>query len=100
MQETSTFANILSMATTAATLCFVISSMLAAGAGLTVTRILAALSNVRLTALTLLINFVLMPLVAVLLAKILRLDEAFGIGLLLLGCAAGAPFLPKLAELA
>ena len=28
------------------------------------------------------------------------LDEPLGIGLLLLGCAAGAPFLPKLAELA
>jgi BASS family bile acid:Na+ symporter len=30
----------------------------------------------------------------------LWLDEPFGLGLLLLGCAAGAPFLPKLAELA
>ncbi len=28
------------------------------------------------------------------------MDEPFGIGLLLLACAAGAPFLPKLAELA
>ena len=34
------------------------------------------------------------------LAKVLWLDEPFGVGLLLLGCAAGAPFLPKLAELA
>ena len=34
------------------------------------------------------------------LAKMLWLDEPFGLGLLLLGCAAGAPFLPKLAELA
>jgi bile acid:Na+ symporter, BASS family len=31
---------------------------------------------------------------------VLWLDEPFAIGLLLLGCAAGAPFLPKLAELA
>ena len=37
---------------------------------------------------------------AVALAKGLWLDETFGVGLLLLGCAAGAPFLPKLAELA
>lgn len=29
----------------------------------------------------------------------LRLEEPFGVGLLLLGSAAGAPFLPKLAEL-
>ena len=45
-------------------------------------------------------NFVLMPLGALALAKVLWLDNSFGIGLLLLGCAAGAPFLPKLAELA
>ena len=48
----------------------------------------------------LLANFVLMPLGALALAKVLWLDEPFGVGLLLLGCAAGAPFLPKLAELA
>ena len=30
----------------------------------------------------------------------LRLDQPLGVGILLLGCAAGAPFLPKLAELA
>jgi bile acid:Na+ symporter, BASS family len=48
----------------------------------------------------LLANFVLMPLVAFALGKVLWLDEPFGIGLLVLGCAAGAPFLPKLAELA
>ena len=41
-----------------------------------------------------------MPLGALGLAKVLSLDEPFGVGLLLLGCAAGAPFLPKLAELA
>src|ERR1700745_805268 len=41
-----------------------------------------------------------MPAGAVAWAKALRLDEPFGIGLLVLGCAAGAPFLPKLAELA
>jgi BASS family bile acid:Na+ symporter len=41
-----------------------------------------------------------MPLGALALAKMLWLDEPFGLGLLLLGCAAGAPFLPKLAELA
>jgi bile acid:Na+ symporter, BASS family len=41
-----------------------------------------------------------MPLGALALAKVLWLDEPFGVGLLLLGCAAGAPFLPKLAELA
>ena len=58
------------------------------------------LRNARLVMLALLANFVLMPLGALALAKVLWLDEPFGVGLLLLGCAAGAPFLPKLAELA
>src|SRR5205814_289303 len=72
----------------------------AMGAGLTLTRIIEPLRNVRLVLFALVANFVLMPAGAVALAKALRLDEPFGVGLLLLGCAAGAPFLPKLAELA
>jgi BASS family bile acid:Na+ symporter len=74
--------------------------MLAMGAGLTVARIIEPLRNVRLVLFALVANFVLMPAGAVALAKALRLDEPFGVGMLLLGCAAGAPFLPKLAELA
>lgn len=92
--------NLLSKAATVAMLSFVVSSMLAMGAGLTVTRIIEPLRNVRLVLLALVANFVLMPLCAFALAKVLGLDEPFGVGLLLLGCAAGAPFLPKLAELA
>jgi BASS family bile acid:Na+ symporter len=91
---------LLSMAATVAMLSFVVTSMLAMGAGLTVAQISAPLRNARLVVLALLANFVLMPLAALALAKALWLDEPFGIGLLLLGCAAGAPFLPKLAELA
>ena len=91
---------LLSKAATIAMLSFVVSSMLAMGAGLTVPQIAEPLRNVRLVVLTLLANFVVMPLGALALAKMLWLDEPFGIGLLLLGCAAGAPFLPKLAELA
>jgi bile acid:Na+ symporter, BASS family len=92
--------NLLSKAATVAMLSFVVSSMLAMGAGLTVARIIEPLRNVRLVLLALFANFVLMPIGAVALAKVLRLEEPFGVGLLLLGCAAGAPFLPKLAELA
>jgi bile acid:Na+ symporter, BASS family len=91
---------LLSKAATVAMLSFVVSSMLAMGAGLTVSQISEPLRNARLVILALLANFVLMPLGAVALTKVLWLDEAFGVGLLLLGCAAGAPFLPKLAELA
>ena len=92
--------DLLSKAATVAMLSFVVSSMLAMGTGLTVARIIEPLRNARLLVLALLANFVLMPLGAFALGKVLRLDEPFGIGLLVLGCAAGAPFLPKLAELA
>jgi BASS family bile acid:Na+ symporter len=91
---------LLSKAATVAMLSFVVTSMLAMGAGLTVSQISAPLRNTRLVVFALLANFVLVPLAAIALAKVLWLDEPFGIGLLLLGCAAGAPFLPKLAELA
>jgi BASS family bile acid:Na+ symporter len=91
--------DLLSKAATVAMLSFVVSSMLAMGTGLTVTRIIEPLRNARLLVLALLANFVLMPLGALALGKVLWLDEPFGIGLLVLGCAAGAPFLPKLAEL-
>jgi BASS family bile acid:Na+ symporter len=91
---------LLSKAVTVAMLSFVVSSMLAMGASLTVSQIFDPLRNVRLVVLALVANFVLMPLGAFALAKVLWLDEPLGVGLLLLGCAAGAPFLPKLAQLA
>jgi BASS family bile acid:Na+ symporter len=91
---------LLSKASTVAMLSFVVSSMLAMGTGLTVSQISEPLRNTRLVTLALLANFVVMPLGALVLAKVLWLDEPFGVALLLLGCAAGAPFLPKLAELA
>jgi bile acid:Na+ symporter, BASS family len=91
---------LLSKAVTVAMLSFVVSSMLAMGTALSVSQIVEPLRNVRLVVLALLANFMLMPLGAFALAKMLSLDEPLGIGLLLLGCAAGAPFLPKLAELA
>jgi BASS family bile acid:Na+ symporter len=92
--------DLLSKAATVAMLSFVVSSMLAMGTGLTVAKITEPLRNARLLVLALLANFVLMPLGAFALGKVLWLEEPFGIGLLVLGCAAGAPFLPKLAELA
>src|SRR5688572_31360863 len=82
-----------------ATLVFVLSSMLATGLGLTVSEITTPLRNARLVLLSLLANFVLMPLAALALAATLRLDQPLGVGLLLLGTAAGAPFLPKLAQI-
>ena len=83
-----------------AMLAFVVSSMLAVGVSLTVGQILDPLRNVKLVCLSLLANFVLMPVAALAIARLLRLDQPLGIALILLGAAAGAPFLPKLAGLA
>jgi bile acid:Na+ symporter, BASS family len=83
-----------------ALLVFVVSSMLAVGLSLTVGQILVPLRNARLVILSLVANFVLMPLAALLIARVLRLDQPLGVALLLLGGAAGAPFLPKLAGVA
>src|ERR671913_160576 len=90
---------ILNKASNLAMLSFVVSSMLAMGMSLTVRQIIEPLRNIRLVAFTLAANFILMPLLAVGLAKLLRIEEPFAVGLLVLGCAAGAPFLPKLADL-
>jgi bile acid:Na+ symporter, BASS family len=91
---------LLQKATSVAMLIFVLSSMLAMGLGLTVSQISTPLRHARLVVLSLLANFVVMPLAALALAALLRLDQPLGVGLLLLGTAAGAPFLPKLAQIA
>jgi bile acid:Na+ symporter, BASS family len=91
---------LLSKAVPIAMLTFVVSSMLAVGLGLTIAQIMEPLRNGKLVFVALLANFVLMPLGALAIARVLRLDQPLGIGLLLLGAAAGAPFLPKLAGIA
>jgi BASS family bile acid:Na+ symporter len=91
---------LLSKAVPIAMLAFVVSSMLAVGVSLTTRQIVAPLRNGKLVFLALLANFVLMPLGALGIARLLRLDQPLGIALLLLGTAAGAPFLPKLAGIA
>jgi bile acid:Na+ symporter, BASS family len=78
---------------------FVLSSMLGMGLGLRVSEIVAPLRNWRLVVLALVANFVVMPFVALALTRVLGLQESMGIGLLLLGLAAGAPFLPTLAQI-
>jgi len=79
---------------------FVVSSTLSVGLALTLQQIATPLRNGRLVALSLLANFVLGPIVAIGLARLLGLDEPLSIGLLLVGVAGGAPFLLKLADLA
>jgi BASS family bile acid:Na+ symporter len=82
------------------TLTFVITSMLAMGLSLTMPQILAPLRNGRLVALALAANLVVVPATGFLLSRIIPLDADLQIGLILFGCAAGAPTLPKLAQIA
>jgi BASS family bile acid:Na+ symporter len=82
------------------TLAFVVTSMLAMGLSLTVPQIIAPLRNARLVLLALAANFVIVPFVGFLLSRIVPLEQDLQIGLILFSCAAGAPFLPKLAQIA
>jgi BASS family bile acid:Na+ symporter len=79
---------------------FVVSSMLAVGLSLTVGQIVAPLRNAKLVIFALLANFVLMPLAAMAIVKLLQLDGSLGAALLLLATASGAPFIPVLARMA
>jgi len=81
-------------------LVFVIGSMTSMGLSLKMDQIIAPLKNAKLVVLALLANFILVPAVAYLITLVIPLDESVEIGLILLSTAAGAPFLPKLAEVA
>ncbi|WP_336922852.1 bile acid:sodium symporter family protein [Aquipuribacter sp. SD81] len=84
----------------AALLGFVVASMLATGLALEPGPVLRPLRDGRLVAALLLVNFVLVPLVGAGLVLVLPLDDADAAAVVLLGCCAGAPFLPRLAQLA
>jgi BASS family bile acid:Na+ symporter len=81
-------------------LVFVIGSMASMGLSLKMAQIVAPLKNAKLVIMALLANFILIPAVAYAITLVMPLDESVAIGLILLSTAAGAPFLPKLAEVA
>lgn len=79
---------------------YVVSGMLVVGMSERLGDVMAPLKDLRMVAVALAVNFVAAPLLAFLLTRIIPLQPAHAIGLLLLGGAAGAPFVPKLAEVA
>jgi predicted Na+-dependent transporter len=91
---------ILNSLSNGAVLLFVVTTMLAMGLSLTFSQIFAPLRQWKLTVRVLLANFVLVPALAFALTLLIPLSDPLKIGLLLLGAAAGAPFLPKLAQFA
>jgi predicted Na+-dependent transporter len=81
-------------------LTFVVGSMLAMGLSLTTAQILQPLKNARMVILTLLSNFVFVPLLAFVIARVIPLGEPLQIGLIVLSTVAGAPFLVKEVQVA
>jgi predicted Na+-dependent transporter len=91
--------DVLTVVTQVGVLAFVVASMAAMGLGLTIDRVVGPLRDLRTVALLLLANFVVVPLVAIVLARVLPVGSATATALVIYGCCAGAPFLPKLAQM-
>lgn len=81
-------------------LVFVICSMLSMGLSLTIAEITAPLKNTSLVIKSLIASFVLVPILGFVLATVMPVTEGAAIGLIVVACAAGAPFLPKLVQVA
>jgi len=79
-------------------LLFVVTSMLAMSLSLSAQQMTQPLKNVRLVVIALLANFVLVPLLAYAIIKLIPIEQSLQIGVILLGTAAGAPFIPKLVQ--
>ncbi|PWS35200.1 hypothetical protein DFH01_23130 [Falsiroseomonas bella] len=77
-------------------LIFMAGSLLEMGLGLSVTEALKGLRNPRFLAYGVLFAFILGPLVAWVLTRIIPLEEPYAAGLLLLAMAPCAPFLPMM----
>ena len=93
-------ADVLTVIVKLSAIVFVLSSMLAMGLSLTIPQIVAPLRNLKLVILALAVNFVAVPLLVWGIQAVMNLDQDIYTGLLLMATAAGAPFLPKLAQTA
>ena len=78
---------------------FIVFTMLGAGLNLTIQQIWEPLRSPRLVILSLLTNFVLVPVFVYLLVQIVPLSEGLRDGLLIMAVASGPPALPKLAQI-
>jgi BASS family bile acid:Na+ symporter len=81
-------------------LIFVLGTIISMGLGLTMAQITGPMRNVRFVIMALLANFVVVPVAAIILTRVIPLDKALVTGLILVSLAAGAPGLPKMAEFA
>ncbi len=77
---------------------FMIGNLLDMGLQLKLTEALAGLRNVRFVSFSIIWGFCLCPALAYLLTRIIPLDPFYGMGMVLLGMAPCAPFLPPMVE--
>lgn len=91
--------DVLTVITQVGVLTFVVAGMGGLGLGLTVDQILTPLRDVRIVVGVLVANFVIVPAVAIVAARALPMDDAASAAVILIGCCAGAPFMPTLAKL-
>jgi bile acid:Na+ symporter, BASS family len=77
---------------------FMVGNLLDMGLRLKVEEAIGALKNARFVTLTLLWGFILLPGLAYLLTVVVPLEPPYAIGLLLLGLAPCAPFLPPMVD--
>lgn len=85
---------------TVTTFVFTVSSMLSVGMSFSVRELFAPLRSIRLVLEILAINFVLIPLLAIVVIREFSPPPAHGLGLFLIVAAAGAPFVIKLVSAA
>jgi len=79
---------------------FVITTMVSMGLGLKVSQIIQPLKNIKLISVVIGTNFLLVPLATLGIVSFLPIDEGARIALIILSLSAGAPFTPKLVEIA
>jgi len=77
-------------------LIFMVGNLLDMGLRLNLKEAMGGLKNVRFVALSLLWGFILCPGLAVLLTKIIPLEQPYAIGMIMLGMTPCAPFLPMM----
>ncbi|MDD4126951.1 MAG: bile acid:sodium symporter [Methanomicrobium sp.] len=79
---------------------FIISSMFSIGFGLSLTNIVDSFKRPGVLTRSVLINLIVLPLVAVFIAVSLGLSDAVLLGFLLMACAPGASYSPRITEVA
>lgn len=78
---------------------FIICSMISMGLKFSFSKIIDPLENKKLDLFSLIGNFAIVPIITLIVVWLLPLNNNLSTGLIILGCAAGAPFIPKLAEI-